>query len=204
MKKMIMTILVLAFAGMIAAEEQQQQSFESKESKQAEFTPPFTKAPNFNLLGLDGKRVMLDQYKGKVVIVNFWATHCVPCKTEMPHFSELYTKYKDKGLVIIGISLDRGEDGKAKVKALIEEKKITYPIAFGHPGVIRAYQLGSVIPVSYILDRDHDVYKMYVGLPVNSKGEPDLKKIDTDVEKLLAEKPAEAETTTPSPQKPGQ
>lgn len=86
-----------------------------------------TAAPNVTLATLNGKALSLDEFKGKVVLVNFWATWCLPCQWEMPLMEKLYQAYKAKGFVIIAISLDR--EGSAVVEPFVREKKLTYPVA---------------------------------------------------------------------------
>lgn len=182
MRKFFLTLmLVFCAAGVLYADELKESTGSTLEAmKKADFT----KAPDFNLRGLDNNRVVLDSYKGKIVIVNFWATWCHPCKNEIPYFIELYEKYKDKGVVIIGISVDNPLDFD-KVKTFAAENKINYPIAIGHRVVIQAYQLGQAIPVSFVLDRKLELFKQYNGVPVSSDGKTDLDAFNRDIEELL-------------------
>src|SRR5258708_24691396 len=83
-------------------------------------------APPFVLKQADGKSIGLASYKGKVVLLNFWATWCAPCRVEMPWFEEFSKKYQDQGLAVIGISLDDG--GWKTVQPVLGKLKITYPI----------------------------------------------------------------------------
>ena len=93
-----------------------------------------TKAPAWKLNGLDGKAVQSSDFKGKVVVFNFWATWCPPCVKEIPDFIEVQKEFKEKGVVFIGVSVDRPAAEKkttAKVKAFVEKMKINYPIVWG-------------------------------------------------------------------------
>ena len=87
-------------------------------------------APDFVLPTLEGKSLKLSDFEAKVIILNFWATHCPPCRQEIPDFIKLYNKYRDKELVILGVSLDRGNiEG---VKRFCQNKGVNYPIAIGN------------------------------------------------------------------------
>jgi len=107
-----------------------------------------------NEKGLDGKEISLDNYKGKVVLIDFWATWCGPCVHEIPNVKAAYEKYKDKGFEIIGISLDQD---KAKLEAFIKEKNITWPQYFDGQGwknkVSTAYGV-KAIPATYLIGKD--------------------------------------------------
>src|SRR5258708_23375953 len=85
--------------------------------------------PDFTLPDASGAGIRLSDYKGKVVLLNFWATWCHGCKTEIPWFMELAAKYKDRGLVVLGVSLD--DDGWKPVRPYLAEKKINYPVVGG-------------------------------------------------------------------------
>lgn len=108
-------------------------------------------APVFELRDLEGERVSLSNSRGKVILLNFWATWCEPCRAEMPSIENLYRKFKDKGLVIIGVSVDNSEKA---VRSFIRERGITFPIlldkekevSFGDYGIIG-------LPVTFLIDR---------------------------------------------------
>jgi peroxiredoxin len=120
-----------------------------------------TKAPNFSLKTADGKTVELQKLKGKVVVVNFWATWCGPCKAEIPGFLEVYKEYKPKGLEIVGISLD--QDGWKPVKPFIERYKITYPIVVGDGELADAYGGIQAIPTTFLVDKKGNLVNRHVG-----------------------------------------
>jgi len=118
-------------------------------------------APNFELEGSDGKTIRLSDFKGKVVILDFWATWCGPCRMEIPGYVDLYKKYNDKGLEIIGVSLDR--DGWTPVKPFMHSFKINYPIVMGNMQVVQAYGGIQSIPTTFIINREGEVVERKIG-----------------------------------------
>ncbi|MCK4401561.1 TlpA family protein disulfide reductase [bacterium] len=118
------------------------------------------KAADFALTNLNGKTIKLSDFKDKVIILNFWATRCPPCVQEIPDFIKLYNKYKDKGLVIIGISLDRGAKG---VKRFCQSKGVNYPIVMGNYEVTKNYGGIMGIPTTFIIDKNRNIVKKFIG-----------------------------------------
>jgi len=118
-------------------------------------------APDFTLIALDGTEVTLRDFEGKVLFLNFWATWCSPCRQEIPGFLEIYDKYKDEGLEILGVSLDR--QGSDVVKPFAEKMKITYPLAMANNEIMQAYQPGQYIPATIIIDREGNIHNKHVG-----------------------------------------
>ncbi|MBN1398169.1 MAG: TlpA family protein disulfide reductase [Bacteroidetes bacterium] len=110
-----------------------------------------TKAPNFSLQTKDGEIIELENLRGRVVLINFWATWCPPCRAEIPDFIEVYNSYKSKGFEIIGIALD-GE-GWVKVAPYMKEAKINYPVVLGSENIVRQYGGFNSIPTSFIIDK---------------------------------------------------
>src|SRR5260221_8463022 len=106
-------------------------------------------APDFNLK--DAKDIKLADLKGKVVLVNFWATWCEGCQVEIPWFVEFQKEYASRGLVVVGISMD--DDGWKSVKPWIEEKKVNYPIVIGNQGLGKQYGLIGM-PLTALVDRE--------------------------------------------------
>jgi cytochrome c biogenesis protein CcmG, thiol:disulfide interchange protein DsbE len=118
-------------------------------------------APAFNLPGLDGKPVTLADAHGKVVLLNFWATWCGPCRAEIPDLIELQAKYKDR-LQIIGLTVD--EDDAAAVRKVVEETGINYPVAMASPAIRMKYGGIMALPTSFMLDTEGRVMQKHEGL----------------------------------------
>jgi thiol-disulfide isomerase/thioredoxin len=108
-------------------------------------------APAWVLQDVGGKTVSSEQFKGKVVVLDFWATWCGPCRSEIPGYVELQKKYGDVGLVVVGVSLDRG--GPEVVKKFVEEQKINYVIVMGDDKIADAFGGVDAIPTTFIIDR---------------------------------------------------
>src|SRR5689334_6911615 len=107
-------------------------------------------APEFALKDSSGKIVKLSDYKGKVVLLNFWATWCGPCKIEIPWFKEFNRTYKDRGFAVVGVSLD--DDGWKSVKPYLAEKKIDYTVVVGNNQVSKSYGDVESLPTTFIID----------------------------------------------------
>jgi peroxiredoxin len=132
-------------------------------------------APDFTLKDLDGQPFRLSDTKGKVVILDFWATWCPPCRMELPHFESLYREYKDKGLVIIGVSLDRG--GAAAVKPFVETNEISYTILIGDQRITALYGGIRGIPTTFVIDRRGHIVEKFVGYRSKEVFESLIKKL---------------------------
>jgi peroxiredoxin len=133
------------------------------------------KAPNFRLKSQDGKIVELAKLKGKVVVVNFWATWCGPCRKEIPGFLEVYKQYKDKGLEIVGVSLD--QEGWEVVKPYVDQSKMSYPVVVGDGALAEAYGGINAIPATFIIDKKGNVAKRHVGYLSKSEFENVVKSL---------------------------
>ncbi len=118
-------------------------------------------APDFNLKDANGKEIKLADLKGKVVLVNFWATWCEGCQVEIPWFIEFQKEYADRGLVVVGISMD--EDGWKSVKPWIKEKKVNYPIVIGNEGLGKQYGLVGM-PLTALVDREGRIADLHQGI----------------------------------------
>ncbi len=108
-------------------------------------------SPSFELTDLRGERISSADLRGKVVLVNFWATWCVPCRIEMPGFQSVYEKKKAEGFALVGVSTDRG--GSAAVQAYLAEHHISYPVAMDDAGIAEAFGGVYMLPSSFLIDR---------------------------------------------------
>jgi peroxiredoxin len=131
------------------------------------------KAPDFSLKGLDGKTVKLSSLKGKVVILDFWATWCPPCRAEIPDFIELQKQYGKKGLVIIGIALDK----KDAVEKFVKSNKINYKVVIGDNEISGTYGGVEAIPTTFVIAKNQIIMKQYVGQTQKSVFEKDIKEL---------------------------
>jgi thiol-disulfide isomerase/thioredoxin len=130
------------------------------------------KAPEFELKNVEGQTVRLSDYAGKVVLIDFWATWCGPCKAEMPWLNELSKRYQPEGLIVLGISMD--EDWAA-VAPMAAKMKIGYPILKGSKRV--AYLYGEVdgLPVAFFVDRQQRVAAIHSGAASRKQFEQTLR-----------------------------
>jgi thiol-disulfide isomerase/thioredoxin len=118
-------------------------------------------APEFKLDGLDGKALSLADSRGKVVLLNFWASWCGPCRAEIPDLIALQQKYKDQ-LQIIGLTVD--DDNAAMIKEVVTETRINYPVAMSSPEVRMQYGGIAALPTSFVLDAQGRVVQKHEGL----------------------------------------
>ena len=133
-------------------------------------------APDFVLPTLEGKNLRLFDFEGKIIILDFWATHCPPCRKEIPDFIKLYNEYRDKGLVIIGVSLDRGNI--KGLKRFCQNKGVNYPIVIGNYEVTESYGGIRYIPTTFIIDKDKSIVKKFTGYT-------SIDVFEREIEKLL-------------------
>jgi thiol-disulfide isomerase/thioredoxin len=130
------------------------------------------KAPAWELKDLDGKLVKSSDFDGRVVILDFWATWCAPCKVEIPGFVELQKEYRDRGLVVVGVSLD--EDGPAKIKRFVTQFGMNYPVVLGDAGLMKDFG-GTAIPTTVIIDRSGNIVARHVGFVPKETIENEIK-----------------------------
>jgi peroxiredoxin len=136
-------------------------------------------APDFALKDVSGATVSLSAQKGKVVLLDFWATWCHGCKTEIPWFMEFATKYRDRGLAVIGVSRD--DDGWASVRPYMKEKGMNYPVVIGTDDLAKRYDV-TALPVTFIIDRNGAIAFVHAGLPKRGKAE-----VESEIRDLLGE-----------------
>jgi thiol-disulfide isomerase/thioredoxin len=136
--------------------------------------PPKTANLNFNLKDVAGADIALSRYKGKVLLLDFWATWCEPCKVEIPYFIEFQNKYAKDGLQVVGISID---DTPAELKPYVEKMGMNYPVLQGkdHDDIQDAYGPLVGIPVTVVIARDGKVCASHAGLTSKKTFESEIK-----------------------------
>jgi cytochrome c biogenesis protein CcmG/thiol:disulfide interchange protein DsbE len=132
------------------------------------------KVPDFALKrATDGKAVSSDEFKGKVRLIDFWATWCPPCRREIPDFIALQKQYGAKGLVVIGIAMDK--QGAPVVAPFVKENAMTYPVLLADDKISADYGNIMSYPTTFLVDRDGNVVKRYIGFTEKATFEKDLK-----------------------------
>ena len=131
------------------------------------------KAFNFQLTTLEGENVSLNDYAGKVLILDLWDTWCPPCKAEIPHFIELYDKYESKGLEILGVAF--GREGEAAVRNFAKDYGVNYTSAIANQELMNGYGPINSIPTTFVIDQNGGIYKKYIGYREKSVFENDVK-----------------------------
>ena len=129
-------------------------------------------APEFALKDADGKTVTLADYKGKVVLLNFWATWCGPCKIEIPWFADFEQKYKDRGFAVLGVAMD--EEGWEVIKPYLAQSKVNYRVILGNDTVAGLYGGVESLPTTFVLDRNGKIASTHVGLVSKSDYENEI------------------------------
>lgn len=158
----VVGVVLLLVVGIIATDG------ESKETESSRTSPAFSeienvsnnKAPDFTLFDTNGDSVSLSDYEGKVVILNFWATWCGPCRMEIPEFVKLQEKYGDD-VVILGISVD--QDGPKVVPSFMKRFEINYPVLYATNEIIYNYGGITGVPTTFVLDRNLIIQRLYIG-----------------------------------------
>lgn len=155
MKKNIKLIIIAVTALILLACSNNKKGSVSNPDSSAE------QAPYFEVKTLDGATISLNSLKGKVILVNFWATWCPPCRAEIPDFIEAYNELKDKGLEILGFSVD--DLTEAELKKFVDQAKMNYPVALVGKEIVSAFRPGQYIPTSIFIDKTGKIRKRHVG-----------------------------------------
>jgi peroxiredoxin len=163
--------LLLTLAGMAMAASQPRVSAVLQPANQRK------PAPEFVLKDSSGKTTKLKNYRGQVVLLDFWATWCEGCKEEIPWFAEFNRKYATKGLAVVGVSLD--EDGWTAVKPFIKSAKVPYRIILGNDATAKKYGVENM-PNTFLIDRHGRIAANYVGLV-------DKDNVETNIQAILSQ-----------------
>ena len=134
-------------------------------------------APDFTVADINGHKLTLSDYRGKVVLLDFWATWCTPCREEIPHFVEMQEKYGPQGFQVVGISMD---DDAKPVREFYQEYKLNYPVAVGDDKL--ADKFGGVfgLPINFVIDREGRIRSRHPGAT-------DVSVFDREVSDLLGQ-----------------
>lgn len=156
MKRAVLIVVAIALA--VCIYEVGRRS--SAHSKPGRSSVVHSAAPDFSLQDLDGQPLQLANYRGKVVLLDFWATWCTPCRGEIPHFVELQNQYREQGLQVIGISMD---DRPQPVRQFYQQFKMNYPVALGTEKLAESYGGVLGLPITFLIGRDGQVAAKYIG-----------------------------------------
>jgi len=139
--------------------------------------------PDITITDLNGNTFKFSDYRGKVIILNFWAIWCPPCQIETPHLISLYDRYQKKGLIVLGVAIASG--GDEKIKSKVKEWKIPYPVINGDqfPLIQQNFREVRAVPTSYVIDPGGKFYKHYIGFSGTTMTE-----IERDIQTLLTQK----------------
>lgn len=169
--------VILVFALLLAVPALSLQS-DQKEAAAPARANAIKPLPPINLQDFDGKAIPSEQFKGNIVVLDFWATWCVPCITEIPALNALQEKYGAKGVKVLGVTLASGD--AAEVKPFIGRHKMKYTVLMGDDDQV--YDLNVVaFPTTYVVTRDMKVFRRYIGASPTKAAD-----IEADIQKLLA------------------
>jgi peroxiredoxin len=151
-------LVALAIAGICAAVFTARRHPASNAASVAPVKGAF--APDFTLPQLDGHELRLSSYRGKVVLLDFWATWCAPCREETPHLVELQQKYADRGLQVIGVSMD---DSPEPARAFYQQFHMNYPVVMGTAQTGELYGGVLGLPIAFLIKQDGRIYAKHIG-----------------------------------------
>ena len=171
---LVFVVLVAAILGMLAAGKYLDRTRKHGPLKMVGNVKG-VQAPDFDLATLDGRRVKLSDFRGKAVLLNFWATWCPPCKIEMPWFEDLQKQYGKDGLVVLGVAMDDTE--APKIAEFAHEMGVNYQVLLGTDQVSDDYGNVQYLPTTFYVDRNGIIVDKAAGLFSREEIENDIKKI---------------------------
>ena len=193
MKRSPLTLVVVAFAVALMLYV----GFHAARRNGPSFAPRLalaSPAPDFTLQSLDGKTMRLSDFRGKAVLLNFWATWCGPCKIEMPWFVELQNQYAAQGFQIVGVAMD--DASKEDISKFAKDMGVNYPILIGKESVGDEYVGVPALPESFLIGRDGKIVDKILGL--RGKAE-----IEDAIKKAINTQPASSQASIPSARENG-
>ena len=146
-----------------------------EEPKQADSST----APLFTVKDIDGNKLDIADYRGKVVILEFFATWCEPCRISAPDMQSVYERYKGRGLVVIAIAEDEGAEAAARVRSFVKDYRLSYHVAADGGQIMKQYGVYS-LPTTFIIDHDGKIISKHLGISINY-----AKRLSAEVEPLL-------------------
>lgn len=168
----LFAIIIAVVAALLVATKTTRKPGASGAINQADFKGK--PAPDFELTSIDGKQVKLSDYRGKAVLLNFWATWCPPCKAEMPWFVDLQKQYGNDGLQVVGVAMD--DAGKEEIAKFAKDMGVNYPILLGKEGVAQKYGDVQFLPTTFFIDRQGNITDRTFGLVSRSDIESSVKR----------------------------
>ncbi len=137
--------------------------------------PPVRELPDLVLQNLEGRGVPLRGFRGRILLVDFWATWCAPCEESIPYLMKLQERYRARGLQVLGIALDVG--GAGVVEPFVKEHRMNYPVLLGDEATTRAFGGILGVPTSFLFDREGRVVKRFVGVVDHQDYEPLIREL---------------------------
>ena len=158
LQSMVIIVLIVILVGILILLQTKDSFYHPSSGTQLAKSLP---APNFSLPGLDGQMVSLTDYKGKVVLLNIWATWCPPCVEEMPSMEKLYQKLQGEGFEILAVSID--ESGAQDVQPFMKKHKLSFPALTDPEGRIKGLYQTAGVPESFVIDKDGTLVEKVIG-----------------------------------------